>query len=408
MAVSVVLFNRVLRLHDHPALATAVRRSDAVVPLFVVDPAIVEGPFGAPNRVGFLRECLADLREQLRGLGGDLVVRRGDPVEVALRIAQESGADTIHFSHDVGRHAATRQQRLAREAAAAGFAAMGHPGIAVVEPGLITPTGKGDHFKVFTPYLRVWERTARRPMAARPGTMQLPAGLDPGELDLVLPPRSSAGASPQRPLGGERVARAQLDRWVDDHLEQYEEIHDDLAGDRTSRLSPYLHFGCLSPLELTRRLDGRAGAQPFIRQLCWRDFYQQVTAAFPDIARADYRSRDDIWVDDPDLVEAWKSGRTGYPIVDAGMRQLQREGWMHNRARMITASFLVKDLGVDWRIGAAHFLHWLTDGDIAAGVAGKAVHQPWRLAGGRPAGYPGPLVDHDEAAAAFLARRGAR
>ena len=450
MATSVVLLTRVLRLHDHPALATAVRRSEHVVPLFVVDPAIVEGRFGSPNRVAFLRDCLEELAAELRRLGADLVVRRGDPVEQALRLAVEVGADSIHYSTDVGRYAERRQQRLNDEAAAAGVDAIGHPGIAVVEAGTLTPSGGGDHFKVFTPYFRVWSRSMRRPVAAAPRAISLPEHLNMGPgLDTVLP--APLHTSPQRPLGGEQRARRQLERWADEQLARYEDIHDDLAGDQTSKLSPYLHFGCLSALDLCTRLVGRPGSEAFIRQLCWRDFHHQVTAAFPDIARRDYRSRHDVWADDDDAITAWKDGRTGYPIVDAGMRQLRLEGWMHNRARMITASFLVKDLGVDWRIGADHFLVWLTDGDIAqnsanwqwtagtgndtrpnrvfnplrqaerfdprgdyvrryvpelASLSGAEVHQPWRVPGPRrPADYPAPIVDHDQAAAAFLARR---
>ncbi len=450
MATSVVLFTRVLRLHDHPALATAARRSEHVVPLFVVDPAIVEGPFGSPNRVAFLRDCLEELGAELRRRGGDLVLRQGDPVDQAVRLAVEVGADSIHYSTDVGRYAERRQQRLTMAATAAGVAAIGHPGIAVVEAGALRPSGGGDHFKVFTPYFRVWSRAMRRPVAAAPRAVSLPEQIDVGPgLDRVLP--TPAHTSPQRPLGGEQRGRRQLERWADEHLARYEDIHDDLAGDRTSKLSPYLHFGCLSALDLCTRLAGRPGSEAFIRQLCWRDFHHQVTATFPDIARRDYRSRHDVWDDDDEAIAAWKDGRTGYPIVDAGMRQLRLEGWMHNRARMITASFLVKDLGVDWRIGADHFLAWLTDGDIAqnsanwqwtagtgndtrpnrvfnplrqaerfdprgdyvrryvpelASLSGSEVHQPWRVPGPRrPADYPAPIVDHDQAAAAFLARR---
>jgi len=148
-------------------------------------------------------------------------------------------------------------------------------------------------------------------------------------------------------------------------VSHYANRHDALAADATSRLSPYVHFGCISAREIVARFRNRPGADAFVRQLCWRDFYHQVTAAFPSIARADYRPRGDRWRVDRRALEAWKAARTGYPIVDAAMRQLAREGFMHNRARLIAASFLVKDLGVDWRRGAAHFLDLLVDGDIA-------------------------------------------
>jgi len=220
-------------------------------------------------------------------------------------------------------------------------------------------------------------------------------------------------------------------------------MHDDLAAGGTSRLSPFLHLGCLSPLELTERASGREGAEPFLRQLCWRDFYAQLLAARPETSTRDLRPRGHLWREDAAGLAAWREGRTGYPIVDAGMRQLARDGFMHNRARLLTASFLTKDLYVDWRLGAAHFLSLLVDGDVAsnsgnwqwvagtgvdtrpnrvfnpttqarrfdpdgayvrryvrelAGIAGGAVHEPWKLAR-RPRGYPEPIVDHREAVA---------
>jgi len=207
-----------------------------------------------------------------------------------------------------------------------------------------------------------------------------------------------------------------------------------LAGDRTSRLSAYLHFGCLSPLELARQ----AGAhESFVRQLCWRDFHHQVLAAFPDLPRRDYRSRGRRWRRDAAAATAWRQGRTGVPIVDAAMRQLLAEGFVHNRARLLAASYLVKDLGLDWRIGASHYADWLTDAEVAnnsgnwqwvagtgndtrpnrrfnllrqahrydpdgtyvrryvdelAGVKGGAAHEPWRLPAPerRALGYPPP------------------
>ena len=216
-----------------------------------------------------------------------------------------------------------------------------------------------------------------------------------------------------------------MTRWLARGLAAYDRLHDDLAADGTSRLGAYLHFGCLSPLELAERASGREGAEPFVRQLCWRDFYAQLLAARPEISHADFRPRGHRWRDDAGALAAWKEGRTGYPIIDAGMRQLAREGFMHNRARLLTGSFLTKDLYLDWRLGAAHFAGLLVDGDVAsnsgnwqwvagtgvdtrpnrvfnpisqarrfdpsgdyvrryvpelAGIEGSAVHEPWKLA----------------------------
>ncbi|MBO4210934.1 FAD-binding domain-containing protein, partial [Micromonospora echinofusca] len=185
---------------------------------------------------------------------------------------------------------------------------------------------------------------------------------DPGEL-----PDPPPGESPHLAVGGETVARQRLRDWLPD-LPRYDDLHDDLAGDGTSRLSPYLRFGCLSPLTVALAAAGGAGGRdnPFVRQLCWRDFYYQVTAAFPDISRTAYRrNATEDWRYDPDALAAWTEGRTGMPIVDAGMRQLRAEGWMHNRARLITASYLTKTLGLDWRAGVEVFSRWLLDGDVA-------------------------------------------
>jgi deoxyribodipyrimidine photo-lyase len=236
---------------------------------------------------------------------------------------------------------------------------------------------------------------------------------------------------------GETAARKRLSSWLS-HLEVYSEMHDDLAADRTSRLSPYLHFGCLSARELAARVDGRPGAEPFLRQLCWRDFYHQVLGAFPDLRRRPYRpGAPDDWRDEPDALDAWRAGHTGVPIVDAGMRQLQGEGWMHNRARLITASYLTKHLGADWRAGGDHFFDLLLDADVAnnygnwqwvagtgndtkpyrrfnplrqaerfdptgeyvrryvpelADIPDKSVHAPWNLPASSRRGYPAPLA----------------
>jgi 2-polyprenyl-3-methyl-5-hydroxy-6-metoxy-1,4-benzoquinol methylase len=168
-------------------------------------------------------------------------------------------------------------------------------------------------------------------------------------------------------LGGETAGRAGLTRWLGLGLDTYDTAHDALAADGTSRLSPYLHFGCVSARELAVRAR-RQGADAFVRQLCWRDFYAQLLSANPATQTQDLRPRRDRWLDDLEALDAWKAGLTGYPLVDAGMRQLRAEGWMHNRARLVTASFLVKHLGIDWREGARHFFDLLLDGDVAQNV----------------------------------------
>jgi deoxyribodipyrimidine photo-lyase len=449
---TVVLFTRDLRLHDHPALSEAANANGRVVPLFVLDDGLLASGYAQPNRLKFLLESLADLDGSLRALGGHLVVRRGDAVREALAVARDAGAHAVFASADVSAFAQRRERRLAAACTEHGIEFQTFPGVVIVPRGALRPAG-GDHFRIFTPYWNRWRTLPLRPLAPPPRRIAVPVGLERGgvpQLREIL----VGDASPRVITGGETLGRARLNAWCRGGLACYPERRDTPAVGGTSYLSPYLHLGCLSPVEVAYRSVGRAGGEAFLRQLCWRDFHHQVTAAYPAIAREDYRPRGDRWENNPEFLAAWKAGRTGYPLVDAGMRQLAAEGWMHNRARLVTASFLVKDLGLDWRLGAQHFLDLLVDGDIAnnagnwqwvAGtgndtrpnrvfnpvrqalrfdpegayvrrwvpelvpVADMRIYTPWRLdpAERRRLDYPEPLVDHDEAAIAFRRRRSA-
>lgn len=355
----IVLFTQDLRAHDHPALTAALRGPGPVVPLFVLEPALLSR--AARNRRAYLAEALADLRSGLRARGGDLVLRRGDTAAEVLALARETGARTVHLSAGVSGFAARREAGLR----ATGLEVRVHPGLTVVPPGDVTPAN-GDHYKVFTPYWRAWEATGWREVLPAPDALKLPDGVVPGELpDLEGDSEGIGTLAPDRVHGGETRARERLRAWLDHGLADYGDRHDDLPGASTSHLSADLRFGCLSPLEVALAARDLPGGSEYVRQLAWRDFHHQVTAAFPEINTRDYRPRDREWRHDPDALRAWKEGRTGLPIVDAGMRQLLREGYMHNRTRMITAAFLTKTLLVHWREGAAHFDAHLTDGDVA-------------------------------------------
>jgi deoxyribodipyrimidine photo-lyase len=316
-----------------------------------------------PNRARFLADSVAALRRELRELGGDLVVRRGDPVAEAIGLATRTGAQAIVVAGDVTRYATRRGLCLERECARHRIALEVTPGShAVVAPGELRPAGR-DHYRVFTPYWRAWRAAAWRPPCPPPAAISLPAGIEPGGL-----PAAVAGSSAALAPGGERAGLDRLRAWLDGPLTGYDAKRDTLAADATSRLSAYLRFGCVSPLELARAALARPGGEEYCRQLAWRDFFHQVTAAFPDIAWADYRpgpAGPRRWTADPGALDAWRTGHTGVPIVDAGMRQLAAEGFMHNRARMITASFLTRTLGIDWRHGYRHFAELLADGDVA-------------------------------------------
>ncbi|NJC69002.1 deoxyribodipyrimidine photo-lyase [Planosporangium thailandense] len=352
MAVAVVLFTRDLRVHDNPALASGCRTASRVVPLFVRDPAVPS----SPGRDRFLAESLADLRDSLRRRGGDLVIRHGDPVAETMRVAGEVGARHVVSAADVSAYARRRERRLATACAGERTSLTVTPGVTVVAPDALKP------YRVFTPYHRAWLALPWRRLESAPRTVSLPdAPLR--SVDLPVP---VSGGSPSPFPGGETAGRRRLSGWLST-VDRYADDHDDLAGDRTSRLSPYLHFGCLSPLDVAAKAGGGPGAEAFVRQLCWRDFYQQLLYSFPALPSVALRaSAPDDWRDRDDALEAWRAGRTGVPIVDAGMRQLAREGWMHNRARLITASFLTRYLGLDWRAGAAHFARLLLDADVAS------------------------------------------
>ncbi|MEU3979184.1 deoxyribodipyrimidine photo-lyase [Streptomyces sp. NPDC026672] len=457
MRASVVLFTGDLRLADHPPLRAALDAADAVVPLFVRDRAVEAAGFAAPNRAAYLDGCLADLDAGLRERGGRLVVRSGDPVEQVCRVAAEAQADEVHMAAGHSRFATRREERLRTALAAAGRRLVVHDAVTVVvPPGTVTPASS-DHFAVFTPYHRQWARVPPRPVLRAPRRVPVPDAVHGEE----VPAQSTGGdVSPGLPTGGESHARRQVTAYWRHGLDAYGTIRDALAADATSRFSAPLHFGTLSPVELVQRAarHGGPGAEAFVRQLAWRDFHRQVLAARPHTARADYRSKGDHWRTEDDAgddVNAWREGRTGYPVVDAAMRQLRHEGWMHNRARLLTASFLTKTLYVDWRIGAAHFLRWLVDGDLAnnqlnwqwvagtgtdtrpnrvlnpvaqarkydpdgtyvrrwvpelADVEGPRVHEPWRLPEPDRAAldYPDRIVGLSEGLDRFRRGRGVR
>ncbi|MFG1810857.1 cryptochrome/photolyase family protein [Streptomyces sp. NPDC049040] len=448
MRRAVVLFTGDLRLHDHPPLRAAVAAADEVVPLFVLDPAVARVGFAAPVRQAFLAGCLADLDAGLRERGGRLVVREGDPVTEVCAVAAECGATEVHLAAADSGFGQRREDRLRDALGAAGCRLHVHDTVVTaVPPGALTPQGS-DHFAVFTPYFRHWSAQRLRDTLPAPRTVRVPDSVRSADLPAV----PSGGQA----AGGERAARRRLSAWLRGGLGSYDTGQDDLAGDSTSRLSAHLHFGTLSAVETVHRARaaGGPGADAFVRQLCWRDFNRQLLAARPSVSLADYRDRHDRWrtgkAAEADA-EAWREGRTGYPVVDAAMRQMLSEGWMHNRGRLLVASFLTKTLYVDWRVGARYFLDRLVDGDVAnnqlnwqwvagtgtdtrpnrvlnpvlqarrhdpdgayvrrwvpelAAVEGPAVHEPWKLPEIDRKGYPQPLVDLSEARARFQQARG--
>ena len=442
-SLALVVFTRDLRVADNPALTRATRASK-VVCAFIHDDALRSGPPMHPLRTRFLSECLADLDASLRRLGSRLEVCEGNWVDEVLGLVAQTSARSIHLSDDVTPYA---QRRFARLEAAAGqtVEVCRSPGLTIVPPGVVTPASS-DHYRVFTPFYRRWLTTPRRQLLPPPTSLPTVHTSSPR-------PRSrSAAPLPMLPLppvvgqGGEHAAATRLATWAAGGIARYGEHRDDLAEPANSGLSRDLHFGCLSPLQVEAVIDGLPEAGPFLRQLCWRDFYLQILAARPEAAWSNYVERGRRPRRDPAGFEAWCRGLTGVPIVDAAMRQLALEGFLPNRARMIAASFLTRNLGLDWRDGARHFLEHLVDADIALdnlnwqwmagcgtganphrvlsptrqghrfdphgtyvrryvpelrGLDSASIHEPWRIERRDVAhlGYPAPIVRFGEAIA---------
>ncbi len=362
-------FRRDLRVHDHPALRAALDGADAVVPVFCFDDGLLGGRHASGPRTQFMLECLMDLNEALRERGSRLLIRRGRPQQELPGLAREVGAQIVHFSADVGPFARRRQREVKRALAAVDVQVQAHPGVFAVDGLSDITTQGGDPYTVFTPFHRNWAGQPRRAVLGAPRGIPSPSGMPaagrlPRLADLGLKQECSDPAP-----GGERVGREVLRRFLAGPVGDYERGRDQLAGSAVSRLSPYLHFGCITPREIEHRLPRGSGPEAFRRQLAWRDFYGHVLGHFPANARSEFQERyrgQLRWSHAETRFDAWCEGRTGFPAVDAAMRQLRREGWMHNRARLLVGSFLTKDLGIDWRWGERWFMRWLLDGDEAS------------------------------------------
>jgi deoxyribodipyrimidine photo-lyase len=365
--IAIVWMRRDLRLQDNPALAAATA-ADRLAPLFCMDPGLLDGRHRSGSRTQFMLDCLHDVDRSLRDLGSRVVIRRGIPEHELPALAREAGAGVVHAAADVGPYARRRDAAVSSALAACGVELVLHPGLFVVDDPAEIRTGDGGPYTVFTPYHRSWERASRREPLSRPRSLPgLPAGVRTGR----IPALKALGLTQpldDPPVGGERAGRARLDAFLADGVDRYHEQRDALAQAGTSALSPHLHFGCLSPRELEHRLPDSPGAAELRRQLCWRDFYAQVMRCSPRNARSEHqqRYRGMRWSRARRKFDAWRDGRTGFPVVDAAMRQLRREGWIHNRGRLIAGSFLTKDLSIDWRWGERWFMRLLLDGDEAS------------------------------------------
>jgi deoxyribodipyrimidine photo-lyase len=377
MPAPVILwFRRDLRLSDNPALDAAIGTGRPIIPLFVLDETEgVRAPGAAA--LWWLDKSLAALAEGLEGLGARLVLRRGPAGRIIEDLAKEAGAAGVYWSRLYDPGVVDRDTALKASLKAGGIDAVSCNASLLAEPWEVATKG-GQPFKVFTPFWRA-ARPGISPGPARPAPAKLPAPdtwprsdrLESWRLHPTAPDWSTGfGWTP-----GEAGAQARLDDFVKDGLADYPLGRDRPDRDGSSRLSPHLHWGEVGPRQVWRRVEAAVArgaatekaAETFLAELGWREFNHQLLFHRPDMAMANMKPAFDSlsWRVAPEELEAWKRGRTGYPIVDAGMRQLWATGWMHNRVRMIVGSFLVKDLLIDWREGERWFWDTLVDADAA-------------------------------------------
>jgi deoxyribodipyrimidine photo-lyase len=465
VSATIVWFRNDLRTADNRALAAAVQRKEPVLPVFIWAPQEQgDWPLGTSSR-WWLRRSLAALAAELTCMGSKLIVRTGRTVEILAELAEETAADVVYFSREYDAHSVQLETAVAAELGKSGVILRGLNNSLLMEPWELQ-NSSGSAFRVFTPY---WKRAITHLEAVENEPIEKPATIDGAaqhirslaidSLELSLEKETvrrleSSGWSP-----GETSASEKLHEFVSEKVHSYAADRDRLDVSPSSVLAPHLRFGEISPRQIWRAVkEGGAAAtrnsvsdSAFLRQLIWREFAYHLLYHFPESTSLPLQSKFDssIWHDDAELFNVWKEGRTGYPIVDAGMRQLRQTGWISNRMRMVVASFLVKDLLIPWQRGAHWFWETLVDADLANNTFGwqwvsgcgadaapffrifnpvtqgqkfdptgeytrrwvpelrklpaSSIHQPWKVSASvlEEAGvllrtdYPAPIIDHD-------------
>ena len=374
---------RDLRLADNLGLAAVSAITPELIGVFVLDPAELEHPTMAPARRWFLLESLRELQQRWQQAGSQLLLLEGNAIELLPRLAQQLAAAGVAWNRDVEPLVRQRDRELATALKAIGVRVAADWDQLLVPPEQLK-TGGGDPYRVYGPYWRSWEKQPKATPVPAPSALKALPELDLSGLPVLdqvpVEPWEGADLCPCRP--GEAAALEQLEQFSARTMENYGEGRN-LPGDEgTSTLSAALRAGSLSPrtawaaslevLSQCRSDEQRQSVTVWQQELAWREFYQQALFHFPELADGPYRPqwRQFPWEDDPVRLKAWQDGLTGVPIVDAAMRQLVQTGFMHNRCRMIVASFLVKDLICDWRHGEAFFMAYEVDGDLAANNGG--------------------------------------
>ncbi len=378
-----------LRCEDNAAIHAAIDAgADALSPVFLFDPWFREETRAGGPRLAFLRACVDELARTLVARGSGLVLRDGAPAEWVPRLAFEARADLVCWSRGDTRFARRRDASVRSALERAGIRVIECKDSVVYESDEIQSVS-GRPYAVYTAYRNAWCARRARDREQPRGMPKLPPmipDLDAGRLPAAATIESNDRARLALPAAGERAARARLAAFLSDSARDYHVTRDQVALDGTSRLSPHLRFGTISALRCLSEAEARIVAEPsaepglrkWIDELVWREFYRAVLAEHPRVLRHSHRPEfEDIeWNDDEASFSAWCDGCTGFPIVDAAMRQLTSTGWMHNRLRMIVASFLTRDLLIDWRLGEAFFRAHLVDGDPASNNGG------WQWAAG--------------------------
>jgi deoxyribodipyrimidine photo-lyase len=371
-------FRRDLRLHDNTALRAAHEAAAEVVTVYILSEWNAEHRWTGAPRQEFLCGSLAALARSLERAGGRLIIRQGHADEVIGTLIGETGAEAIFFNRDTDPFGRGMEEKVGRVAGNLGVAMHATKDAAIHERDEVL-TGKGEPFRVFTPYAKAWHKLAKPSVHLAPGRMKTPGELESLELPALRTWGLKAGAEIIE--AGEDAARNRLEWFLREPIGHYGWRRDFPGAAGTSRLSQDLRFGLLSPREVfARAIAARAGANAeearsidtYVNELIWREFYMQVLWHWPRVLEEDFNPehRNVRWYEPGEDFEAWKNGETGFPIVDAAMRQLNATGFMHNRLRMIVAMFLTKDLHLHWKLGESYFMQRLVDGEIASNNGG--------------------------------------
>jgi deoxyribodipyrimidine photo-lyase len=372
-------FRRDLRIADNTALYNASLHGVPVVPVYILSDWNKSHNWTGANRLHFLCGCIESLAGNLSSIGGRLIIRQGDAISELEKLIKESDAEAVHFNRDPDPFGKKTEERLQLLCEKLGIRYVGHDDVSLHTPEKIL-TQTGNPYKVFTPYSRNWLSHDKPAPLPKPGNLETPEAIT----SLDLPSVAHWGLekpTADLPTPGERAARLRMKQAVSETIQNYSALRDLPAENGTSRLSQDLRHGLISIRTLYSEIEKehKAAASPasdsiavYIKELAWREFYFAILHHFPHVLEHEFNTdwKGLPWDEPGENFEKWKNGETGFPIVDAGMRQLLKTGFMHNRVRMITAMFLTKDLHIDWKLGESHFMQHLTDGEIASNNGG--------------------------------------